>query len=387
MAKSTKPKPPEARKPLGVVAKQVHNYLATHHVKLFSTDVLWKQRILDVEVVNGRPNATKAVCSTTIDGNFALTLAIGATGANLANALTLELDGRPANALHYARNGDAESLRKLKFSKKEVEILLAEVKSLKPVYPDTVDPSQKQVFFETETDCILVTPSVSAKVFAEIHRRLRKLADAWQGQGKPSPKRDYVPVSMNAHFGGSNPQNAGASLGKSSRVSSRNSVSLLLANPPQDRRSPTARMLARIGARGSYDAAVNIEPEELVTYATRAMTSIELRSLIDAETRQADELAEAYLGPAVAIRKFVAARERLGSTPPYDKLSKDELAFLDSRNGAFDAETLADLFTKALARRIGWAARRKNEAGQHVQYLLPDRSFLNLRSAFGRALA
>jgi hypothetical protein len=39
------------------------------------------------------------------------------------------------------------------------------------------------------TDCILVTPSVSAKVLAEIHRRLRGLSDAWHDQGRPSPRR------------------------------------------------------------------------------------------------------------------------------------------------------------------------------------------------------
>jgi len=106
MAKSPKPKPPETRKPLGTVAAKIRNHLATHHVKLFSTDVPWKQRILDVAPVNGRYGTTKALCSTTIDGDFALTLAIDGTGANVANALTLELDGRTANALHYARNRD-----------------------------------------------------------------------------------------------------------------------------------------------------------------------------------------------------------------------------------------------------------------------------------------
>src|SRR4029077_4232355 len=204
-------------------------------------------------------------------------LAIDGTGANVANALTLELDARTANALHYARNGDVQSLREMKFSEEEVEIVLAQVQDLEPVFPDTVDRSQKQVFFETETDCILVTPSVSAKVLAEIHRRLWGLSDAWRDQGRPIPRRDYVPVSMNAHFGGSNPHTAGATLGKSTRVSSRGSVPLLVANPPQDRRSAIGRMLARIGARGSYDAAITMETEELLAYANRAMTGIELR--------------------------------------------------------------------------------------------------------------
>ena len=387
MAKSPKPKPPETRKPLGPVAAKIRNYLATHHVKLFSTDVPWKQRILDVAAVNGRHGTTKAVCSTTIDGDFALTLAIDGTGANVANALTLESDARTANALHYARDGDVQSMREMEFSEEEIEIVLAQLQGLEPVFPDTVDRFQKQVFFETETDCILVTPSVSAKVLAEIHRRLRGLSDAWADQGRPSPRRDYVPVSMNAHFGGSNPHNAGATLGKSTRVSSRGSVPLLVANPPQDRRSATGRMLAWIGARGSYDAAVNMETEELLAYAARAMTGIELRTHVDGEMRHADELAEAYLRPAAAIREFVTPRERLGSRAPYNRLSKAELAFLDSRNGEFDAETLARVFAKALSRRIGWTARRKNEAGHHIPYILPERSFVNLRSAFERALS
>ena len=154
MAKSSKPKPPETRKPLGPVATKIRNYLATHHVKLFSTDVPWKQRILDAAAVNGRHGTTKAVCSTTIDGDFALTLAIDGTGANVANALTLELDARTANALHYARDGDVQSMREMEFSEEEIEIVLAQVQDLEPVFPDTVDRFQKQVFLPADFNLI-----------------------------------------------------------------------------------------------------------------------------------------------------------------------------------------------------------------------------------------
>jgi hypothetical protein len=203
MAKSSKPKPPETRKPLGPVATKIRNYLATHHVKLFSTDVPWKQRILDAAAVNGRHGTTKAVCSTTIDGDFALTLAIDGTGANVANALTLELDARTANALHYARDGDVQSMREMEFSEEEIEIVLAQVQDLEPVFPDTVDRFQKQVFLPADFNLItsrtrrIANLSVGIQVSHDVASLLVELAQrVVAGSSKHLSESELVPLKQ-----------------------------------------------------------------------------------------------------------------------------------------------------------------------------------------------
>ena len=347
---------------------------ATHHVKLFSTDTDWSQRIFDPSSLGKSDDGSIGVCGTTIDGDYAVTVATGGYEIGVAELGSLDLQDHVTrgNAFDLVRKGCRDVLLDYGCRPDDINDIGLLFETPVAIAPDYVDDSQKQMFFETGTDSLIVTPVVSAKVLANIEFRTRR--DSETG----SRVRVYRP-----QFGGANPQNAGAALGSTTMSTRRGKVTCFRVDPPHSE-AATAQV-RRIGATGSLDAGVRLPRKDLVDFMARSAIAIDLRTHLDAEARHARAITADYLTQLEGARTVVVERySPLSEVAPFRRMDIDELAFLDPRCGEFDRIRLASRCAFAVKRAMERVTNRGDSDTEPT--LLSDRSYDALRIAFEEML-
>jgi hypothetical protein len=369
--------------------------LITHHHKIPQTGVPDSQAIRNLEsTTRSMPNSV-GLCSTTLESQSPFTTTFAGAQVSVGQDLCVPQDSELGQSLiDLTRAGRAADLQKRGLSEDMIMHLRNAVASNADRYPSAISRTQKQVFFEGPHDCVLVTPVYPAKFAHEINRRLQERRRALKEvQDKPAPERPRLPRHGVYAVGGANPQNVGAIVNKNSSLTRRGGVPILFVSPPAEHLDSIQIMLRRLRASGRYTSIIHLDNDALLTYGHRAARGIALATHRNAEVSQATDLVNEFMRPRTLLTPVLSTFERsFWDHPGWKKVDPDERAWLDPRQGLFDADRLSGRWARAIAYRITRIMERHEQTQGHTDdvaptpFTMPDRSLTALEDAFLRAL-
>ncbi|MEO5364539.1 MAG: hypothetical protein H7838_13075 [Magnetococcus sp. DMHC-8] len=359
--------------------------VATHHPKLGHTRVDISQAVLCLKTTRRDPSLTVGICSQTIDTPYGLGALPGGKEVAVSMALACDLgQDRPASVL----GGLLEGRNVAQLDEAVWTRLKTAFDQLQDRAPATLTRFERLVFFEGDDEEILLTPIVSLKLVHELNRRLHERNERHQTEQTAEatpPTRRIRQITL--PIGGKFPHNAGYIVNKTTRNTRHGGIPLLVVACPEDNRSDPQRLLARLGASGSYLRIAEVGKEALRAYGQRAVLQIELASHRQAEERQAREIALSFVEQRQILHPLLEAMPPLNQLDPWRGMHRDELGWLDPRNGPFDRTALAVRFGREVRGRIERLlnARRDGQAADSP-FVMPDRSARVLTAMFEEIL-
>ncbi len=393
--------------------RQLSDALITHHHKLPQTSVSDTQSIKDLGSLGRSLDNLVGVCSATIDSDDALSATYGGPTIAIGQDLCVSPDKTTPSLLRLARGDRDDELLARGLTEDMILSLRAAVGGNASRHPDAVARQQTQVYFEASGDCVLVTPAYPVKFAHELNRRLQQRRAAYEalrnarrtgtgsdGNAGRSSGTGLAPLPKppsNGLFsvGGANPQNVGAIVNKNGATTWRGGVPILLVRTqPQHRQGPIAKILQKLRASGRYASVAELPEDALLTYGWRAARGIALATHRNAEAGQAGELARSFLEMRRRITPVLLSFDpTFWADGGWNRVTPNERAFLDPRQGEVDGAALSSAFARSVAALVeksinqARAARHAEGEGDGARFLMPDRSVTALEDAFRRTLA
>jgi hypothetical protein len=358
--------------------------IVTHLPKVPSTSAEADTAILDPRSVNFDPNYRAGVASPSVRSDVSL----GMTGTGAA---TVALDASlalpefrsgcfRASRLSAALSRDVSGLTASGLDEKEAEDLIGMLGNLGPKEPDRVDGHLHEVYFEADGEEVLVTPLLSAKIIAELNRRLFPFFDPVGDQAadlEPSVDAEFLPVSSVADSqaggagarknlwrfrhklltGGTKPQNAGYAAHKNWNGALFGAIANFSVLPPRRNDTAPAVLLRKLIATGSFESLTQFSHSDLRLFFDRSRADIDLGSHRDVESAQAETLVEAYLEPARSLWPIIGQfliqdQGEFWNTDPYSRVAKIERALIDPGMEDVDLNAISRHVAGAISRRI-----------------------------------